>query len=114
MSDTITDSLRPEKQLNIVSDSENKENNIDISNSELVPLSNSQFDNLVSDLCNDDSDFYDILKTFDTIKMINVNIPPSTAGQLPNLSAAGAGSCNLPIPIFNKCSNITINFNLRN
>ena len=114
MSDTITDSLRPEKQLKIVSDSKNKENNIDISNSELVPLSNSQFDNLVSDLCNDDSDFDDILKTFDTIKMINVNIPPSTAGQLPNLSAAGAGSCNLPIPIFNKCSNITINFNLRN
>jgi hypothetical protein len=36
------------------------------SNSELVPLSNSQFDNLVSDLCNDDSDFDDILKTFDT------------------------------------------------
>ena len=44
---------------------------------------NSQFDNLVSDLCNDDSDFDDILKTFDTTKMINVNIPPSTAGQLP-------------------------------
>jgi hypothetical protein len=59
-----------------VSDSENKENNIDISNSELVPLSNSQFDNLVSDLCNDDSDFDDILKTFDTIKMINVNVYP--------------------------------------
>ena len=114
MSDTIADSLRPEKQLKIVSDSENKENNIDISNSELVPLSNSQFDNLVSDLCSDDSEFDDILKTFDTTNMINVNIPPSTAGQLPNFSAAGAGSCNLPMPIYNKCSNITINFNLRN
>jgi hypothetical protein len=114
MSDTITDSLRPEKQLKIVSNSENKENNIDISNSELVPLSNSQFDNLVSDLCNDDSDFDDILKTLDTTKMINVNIPPSTAEQLPNFSAAGAGSYNLPMPIFIKCSNIAINFNLRN
>lgn len=115
MSDTITDSLRPEKQLKIVSDSENKENNIDISNSELVPLSNSQFDNLVSDLYyNGYSDFDDILKTFDPTKMINISIPLSTAGQLPNFSAAGAGSCNLPMPIFNKCSNITINFNLRN
>jgi hypothetical protein len=112
MFDTITDSLKPEKQLKIVSDSKNKENNIDMSNSELVPLSNSQFDNLVSDLCNDDFD--DILKTFDTTKMINVSIPPSTAGQLPIFSVAGAGSCNLPMPIFNKCSNITINFNLRN
>ena len=115
MSDTITDSLRPEKQLKIVSDSKNKENNIDISNSELVPLSNSQFDNLVSDLYyNGYSDFDYILKTFDTTKMINISIPPSTAGQLPNVSVAGAESCNLPFPIFNKCSNITINFNLRN
>jgi hypothetical protein len=38
MSDTITDSLRPEKQLKIVSDSKNKENNIDISNSERLKL----------------------------------------------------------------------------
>ena len=46
--------------------------------------------------------------------MINVNIPPSNAGQLPTFSAAGTGYCNLPMPIFDKCSNITINFNLRN
>ena len=112
MSDTITDSLRPEKQLKIVSDSENKENNIDISNSELVPLFNSQFDNLVSDLCNDDSDVDDIRKTFDTTKMINVNLQLPDSCQF--FSATGAGSCNLPMQIFNKCSNITINFNLRN
>jgi hypothetical protein len=34
--------------------------------------------------------------------MINVNIPPSNAGQLPTFSAAGTGYCNLPMPIFDK------------
>jgi hypothetical protein len=53
---------------------------------EFVPLSNSQFDNLVSDLCNDDSDFDDILKTLDTTKMINVNIFVGSWTFIPHLS----------------------------
>jgi hypothetical protein len=62
-----------------------------------------KLDNLVSDLYyNGYSDFDYILKTFDTTKMINISIPPSTAGQLPNVSVAGAESCNLPFPTWEK------------
>jgi hypothetical protein len=46
-----------------------KENDIHLINSDLVPLSNSQYDTLVSDVFSEDPDMDDIIRTIDTAQI---------------------------------------------
>ena len=103
MSETISNTLRPEKQSN--TDIEiDKENDIHLINSDLVPLSNSQYDTLVSDVFSGDPDMDDIIRTIDTAQ-----IPTKCTNNITNVSANV--NTNFPMPVFHKCTNITINFN---
>ena len=115
MSETIFETLCPKKNKDNVSDS-NKENkpvnavetDLDIENTELVPLSDSQYDTLVSDLRTEDLGFNVDMSHSQTEtmqKISNASARNSTCTSTTNFKAQ-----RLPMPVFHGCSNITVNF----
>ena len=95
MSETISNTLRPEKQSK--SDIEtDKENNINLINSYLVPLSNSQCDTLVSDVFSENPDMDDIIRTIDTAQ-----IPTKCTNN--NINVSANVNTNFPMLVFHKC-----------
>lgn len=124
MSDTITDTLRSKLQ-KVETITDNKENSVSVitsrsehiefhsnsqevdiglANSQLIPLSNSQYDNLMSDL-QEDTPFDELLSQIDTRTVDTEDTLPKSQSTVPK---------NFPMPIFHGCSNITINFNWKN
>lgn len=95
--------LRPVKQskTNIETD---KENYINLINSDSVSLSISQYDTLVSDVFSKNPDIVDISRTIDTVQL-----PTKHTSNNTNISVNV--NTNFHIPVLHTTSNITINFN---
>lgn len=119
MSDTISSTLRPNtsgapKKVRINEPTDNK--------FEIQPLTNAEFGDLVQDLQNDGFD--EILSSIDLPTFDKENQPgPSSNSTVVNSTVENRynGTLNymvprqpqLQFPVFNNCSNITINYNLK-
>ena len=68
MSETTSNTLKPAKQSKTDIETD-KGNDINLINSDIVPLSNSQYYTLVSDVFSKDPDFDDIIRTIDAAQI---------------------------------------------
>ena len=115
MSDTISESFSPSNvKKSRVCTSENNENETDqlqeehlnLASGILELISNSYVNLIVQDISSDDDEFYISLKTIDTNNMV---VPGLTnIVNYANNHITKQSFMNIPVPVFNKCSNITI------
>lgn len=108
MSDTLSDSLRvahvPDKQQKTVSIA---------SNLELRPLTNNEFSDLLDDLNNDDFDNFLSSMPVEIPVENKENVVEKMSCKNVNYMYTASERPQMPFPIFNNCSNITINYNMK-
>ena len=116
MSDTISENLNPSnvKTSRVSASKKNETNQLQEENFNLAsgvhePISNSEFNQIVQDIASDDGAFDRLLTTIDTKNMV---VPGSTnTVNYVNNRMTKQSMMNIPVPVFSKCSNITINYN---
>ena len=115
MSDTFSESLNPLNAKKVCTrSSENQPNelqdeNLNLASGVLEPVSNAEFNQIVQDLATDDGEFDRLLTTIDTNNMV----VPGSSNTLnyANNHMTKQSMMNVLVPVFNSCSNITINYN---
>ena len=114
MSHTISENLHPSNAKKMCgSSNDNQSNqlqdeNLNLASGILEPVSNAEFNQIVQDMASDE-DFDRLLTTIDTNSMAM----PGSSNTLnyAHNHMTKQSMMNVPVPVFNNCSNITINYN---